>query len=122
MFPCLCAVWATDPGFVAPIRGCCDGSMRVDVEFPARHVMLLWCGWKTFARANSFLEGHILHFKLMESGLLSVRIIGRSGGRLGCCVESSTDDESASSSESDEEDNDGDDDSNGWRGDDSDSV
>ena len=57
----------------------------------------------------------------MESGLLSVKIFGRSGGRLGCCAESSTDDESSSSSESDEEDSGGNDDDSGWRSDDFDS-
>ena len=45
----------------------------------------------------------------MESGLLSVKVFGRSGTRLRCCVESSTDNETSSSSESDEEDNDSDD-------------
>ena len=92
------------------MRGCGDGSTRVDVDTPAPHVMYLRCGWKTFAHAHSFTEGHILHFKLMESGLLSVKIFGSSRVRLGCCVESSTNDESSSSSESDEEDSDGDDD------------
>nr|XP_020174578.1 B3 domain-containing protein Os03g0212300-like [Aegilops tauschii subsp. strangulata] len=102
------------------MRGCRDGSTRVDVDLPAPHVMYLRHGWKTFARAHSFSQGHVLHFKLMESGLLSVKIFGRSGGRLGCCVESSTDDGSSSSSDSDEEDSDGDDDDSG-RSDDSDS-
>ncbi|KAM3401443.1 hypothetical protein ACQJBY_005904 [Aegilops geniculata] len=103
------------------MRGCENGGMRVDVDFPAPHVMYLRCGWKTFARAHGFLEGHVRQFKLMENGLLSVKIFGRSGGRLGCCAESSTDDESSSSSESDEEDSDGDDDGSGRRSDDSNS-
>ena len=72
--------------------------------------MYLRRGWKTFARAHSLSEGLILHFKLMENGLLSVKIFGHSGGRLGSCAESSTDDESSSSSDSDEEDSEGDDD------------
>jgi hypothetical protein len=54
--------------------------------------------------------GHVLHFKLMDATLLSVKVFGCSGARLGCCVESSTDDESSSLSDSDEEDSDGDDD------------
>ena len=49
-------------------------------------------------------EGHVLQFKLMENGLLSVKVFGRSRICLGCCTESSTDDESSSSSDSDEED------------------
>ncbi|KAM3273714.1 hypothetical protein ACQJBY_043109 [Aegilops geniculata] len=103
------------------MRGCGNGDMWVDVDFPAPHVMYLRCSWKTFARAHGFLEGHVLQFKLMESGLLSVKIFGHSGGCLGCCAESSIDDESSSSSESDEEDSDGDDDGSGQEGDDSDS-
>ena len=83
--------------------------------------MYLCRGWKTFARVHSLTAGLILYFKLMENGLLSVKIFGHSGGRLGSCAESSTDDESSSSSESDEEDSDGDDDDSGRRGDDSDS-
>ena len=65
--------------------------------------MLLRHGWKTFARAHGLTEGHILHFKLMEADLLSVKVFGRSGIRLGCCAESSTDAESSSSSGSEEE-------------------
>nr|XP_020192481.1 B3 domain-containing protein Os03g0212300-like [Aegilops tauschii subsp. strangulata] len=103
------------------MRGCGDGSTRVDIDLPADHVMYPHRGWKTFAWDHSFSEGHILHFKLMENGLLSVKIFGHSGGRLGCCVQSSTDDESSSSSESDEEDSDDDDDGSRRRGDDSDS-
>nr|XP_020177108.1 B3 domain-containing protein Os03g0212300-like [Aegilops tauschii subsp. strangulata] len=103
------------------MRGCGNGGMRVDVDFPAPHVMYLRRGWKTFARAHGLSKGHVLQFKLMENGLLSVKIFGRSGGRLGCCTESSTDDESSSSSESDEEDSDNDDNGSGRGSDDSDS-
>ena len=51
-------------------------------------------------------EGHILCFKLVESDLLSVKVFGRSGHRLGCCMESSNDDERSSSSDRDGEDSD----------------
>ena len=89
------------------MRGCENGSMRVDVDFPAPHIMYLRCGWKTFARAHSLSEGHVHQFKLMENGLLSVKVFGDLGTRLKCCVESSSDgdsdDGSSSSSESDEE-------------------
>ena len=88
--------------------------MRVDVEFPAPHVMLLRRGWKTFARAHSLAEGHILHFKLMNAYLLSINVFGHSSARLGCCTERATDYESSSSSDSDEEDTDGKDDSTEW--------
>ncbi|KAM3272603.1 hypothetical protein ACQJBY_042613 [Aegilops geniculata] len=103
------------------MRGRGNGSMRVDVDFPAPHVMFFRRGWKTFARGHSLTEGHILHFNLMEANFLSVKVFGCSGARLGCCTESSTDDESSSSSDSDEEDSDGDDDGVDWEGIDSDS-
>ena len=74
------------------MRDYCNGSMRADIEFPAPHVMLLWRGWKTFARAHSLAAGHVLHFKLMDATLLSVKVFGHSGARLGCCAESLTDD------------------------------
>ena len=95
------------------MRGCGNGGMWVDVDFPAPHVVYLRCGWKTFARAHSLSEGHVLQFKLMENSLFSVKVFGRSGIRLGCCAESSTDDESSSSSDSDEEETDGEDDGDG---------
>ena len=57
--------------------------------------------------------GLVLYFKLMEDGLLSVKVFGDFGTRLKCCVESSSDgdsdDGSSSSSESDEEDSGADD-------------
>ena len=53
--------------------------------------------------------GLTLHFKLMEGGLLSVKVFGHFGTRARCCVESSSDDEDSSSSKSDEEDSDSDD-------------
>ena len=95
------------------MRGCGNGSIRVDVAFPGPHVTYCRRGWKTFARAHSLSEGDVLHFKLMEDGFLSVKVFGSSGARLGCCAESSTDDESSSSSDSDEEDTSGEDDEDG---------
>ena len=83
--------------------------MRVDVDFPAPHVMYLRRGWKTFAHAHSLWEGLVLYFKLMENGLLSVMVFGDFGTLLKCCVESSSDDEDSSSSGSDKEDSDSDD-------------
>ena len=68
--------------------------------------MYLHRGWKTFGRIHSLMEGLVLYFKLMENGLLSVKVCGDSGTRLKCCVESSSDDEDSSSSGSDEEDSD----------------
>ncbi|KAE8782241.1 L-ascorbate oxidase-like protein [Hordeum vulgare] len=60
-------------------------------------------GWKIFARPHSFMDEHVLLFKLVEADMLSVKIYGCSGARLGCCKESSSDAESSSSSESDED-------------------
>ena len=94
------------------MKGCCNGDMWVNRMFPAPHVMLLRRGWKTFARAHCLMKGQILLFKLVESDLLSVKVFGRSGHRLGCCAESSTDDESSSSS-SDEEGTSGEDNGDG---------
>ena len=71
--------------------------------------MYLHRGWKTFSRIHSLTVGLVLYFKLMENGLLSVKVFGYLGTRLKCCVESSSDDEDSSSSESDEEDSDSDD-------------
>ena len=59
------------------------------------------------------MEGLTLHFKLMEGGLLSVKIFRHFGTRVRCCMESSSDDEDSSSSESGEEDNDNDDEGSG---------
>ena len=91
------------------MRDCGNGSMWVDVNFPAPHVMYLRRGWKTFARAHSLSEGLVLHFKLVENVLLSIKVFGHLGTRLRCCVGSSSDDEGSSSNRSDEEDSDSDD-------------
>ena len=91
------------------MRGCGNGGTRVNVDFPAPRVMYLRPGWKTFARIHNLMVGLVLYFKLMEGGLLSVKVFGDLGTRLKCCVESSSDDEDSSSSGSDEEDSDNDD-------------
>ena len=68
------------------MRGCGNGGTRVDVDFPAPRVMYLRRGWKTFARIHSLTAGLVLYFKLMEDGLLSVKVFGDFGTRLKCCV------------------------------------
>ena len=95
------------------MKGCCHGDMWVNTRFPAPHVMLLCRGWKTFARAHCLMDGHVLCFKLAESDLLSVKVFGRSGHRLGCYAESLTDGESSSSSDGDGERTSGEDDADG---------
>ena len=83
--------------------------------------MYLRRGWKTFARVHSLTAGLVLYFKLMEDGLLSVKVFGDLGTRLKCCMESCSDDEDSSSSGSDEEDSDSDDEGIEWGGADLDS-
>ena len=113
------ALFARDMGRDPPqalrlhMRGGGNGGTRVDVDFPAPRVMYLHRGWKTFARIHSLTAGLVLYFKLMEDGLLSVKVFREFGTRLKCCVESSSngdsDDGSSSSSDSDEEDSGADD-------------
>ena len=88
------------------MSGCGNGGTRVDVDFPAPHVMYLRREWKAFAHFHSLTVGLVLYFKLMENVLLSVKVFGDFGTRLKCCVESSSDDEDSSSSGSDKEDSD----------------
>ena len=64
------------------MRGRGNSGTWIDVEFPAPHVMYLHQGWKTFARLHSLTNGLSLHFKLMEGGLLSVKIFGHFGTRV----------------------------------------
>ncbi|KAE8795726.1 L-ascorbate oxidase-like protein [Hordeum vulgare] len=81
---------------------CSHGAMQACMEYPKRHSMLLWRGWKTFARAHSLEDGHILRFKLPDENMLSVKFYERRGVRLGCCEEGSSGAECPSSSDSDE--------------------
>ena len=71
--------------------------------------MYLRRGWKTFTCIQSLTAGLVLYFKLVENGLLSIKVFGDFGTRLKCCVESSSDDEDSYSSGSDKEDIDNDD-------------
>ena len=89
-------------------------------RLPGSSGMYLRRGWKTFARIHSLTAGLVLYFKLMENGLLSVKVFGDLGTRLKCCVESSSNDEDSSSSGSDEEDSDSDDEGSGREDDGSD--
>src|SRR3954464_12493646 len=72
------------------MRGCWISGTWVRVDFPAPHVMYLRRGWKTFAHIHRLTEGLTLHFKLMEGGLLSVKVFGLFGPRARCCVENSS--------------------------------
>ena len=88
------------------MRGYENSGTWADIDFPAPHVMYLRRRWKTFARIHSLTAGLILYFKLMEGGLLSVKVFGDLGTRLKGCVESSSNDEDPSLSGSEEEDSD----------------
>ena len=88
------------------MRGCGNGGTRVDVDFPAPEVMYLCRGWKTFARIHSLTAALVLYFKLMEDGLLSVKVFGDLGTRLKYCMERSSDDEDSFSSGSHEQESD----------------
>ncbi|KAE8790476.1 l-ascorbate oxidase-like protein [Hordeum vulgare] len=81
---------------------CSHDAMQVRMKYPKRHSMLLRQGWKALARAHSLEDGHILHFKLAEENMLSVKFYGRTGVCLGCCEESSSGAECPSSSDRDE--------------------
>ncbi|KAE8791487.1 l-ascorbate oxidase-like protein [Hordeum vulgare] len=89
-------------------HGYCNGATRADVEYLGCHAMLLGHGWKSFARAHILLDGHVLHFKMVEADMLSVRIYGCLGARLSCCEKSSSGAKCPSSSDSDEVDSDSD--------------
>lgn len=77
------------------VNGCLNGDVWVDVEFPANGQ------WKSFARTRYLVEGHFLHYKLVESDALSGKFIRPLGARLGCCTGSLCDSESSSSSDND---------------------
>ena len=71
-------------GFWLRVNGCLNGAIWVNTEFPANGVMYLTRGWKSFTRARYLVEGHLLHFKLVESDTLSVKLFGPSGAPLEC--------------------------------------
>ncbi|KAE8805623.1 L-ascorbate oxidase-like protein [Hordeum vulgare] len=85
------------------MHSCCNSAGYIDVEYPTTRVMFLRRGWNTFARANNFMEGHVLYLKLMEADMLSVKIYGHSGACLGYCEESSSEAKRSSSSDSDKD-------------------
>ncbi|KAE8791815.1 l-ascorbate oxidase-like protein [Hordeum vulgare] len=85
-------------------HGCSNGAIYNSADYAAPRVMLSRHGWKNFGRANNFMAGHVLRFKLVEAYMLSIKIYGHSGACLGCCEESKSNAKSSSSSDSDEED------------------
>ncbi|KAE8809894.1 l-ascorbate oxidase-like protein [Hordeum vulgare] len=89
------------------MHGCGNGAEPVDVEHPEPRLLFLGRGWKSFARAHNLWDGNVLRFKMMADNLLSVKLYGSSGVRLGCYEESSSWTESPSSHGRDEEGTDG---------------
>ncbi|KAE8770111.1 l-ascorbate oxidase-like protein [Hordeum vulgare] len=72
------------------VHGCGNGAVPVDVEHPGPRLLFLGRGWESFARAHNLWDVHILRFKMTGDNLLSVKLYGRSGARLGSCEESSS--------------------------------
>ncbi|KAE8799209.1 l-ascorbate oxidase-like protein [Hordeum vulgare] len=100
------------------VHGCGNGAVRVAVEHPGPRLLFLGRGWKSFARSHNLWHGHVLCFKMMVDNLLSVKLYGSSGARLGYCEEISSGTDSPSSSGGDEEGSDGSDSGDGsdpWR-------
>ncbi|KAE8776486.1 L-ascorbate oxidase-like protein [Hordeum vulgare] len=77
------------------------------VEQSGPRLLFLGRGWKSFARAHSLWDGHVVRLKMMADNLLSIKIYESSGARLSCCEESSSGTESTSSREGDEDGTDG---------------
>ncbi|KAE8789128.1 l-ascorbate oxidase-like protein [Hordeum vulgare] len=89
------------------VHDCGNGAVLVAVEHTGPRLLFLGRGWKSFARAHNLWEGHVLRFKITVDNLLSVKLYGSSGTRLGCCEESSSGTDNPSSSGCDEEGSDG---------------
>ncbi|KAE8809420.1 L-ascorbate oxidase-like protein [Hordeum vulgare] len=89
------------------VHGCGNYAVPVTVEQSVPRLLFLGRGWKSFAHAHNLWDGHVLRFKMMTDNLLSVKIYGRSGVRLGCYKESSSGTDNPSSRESDEDGSDG---------------
>ncbi|KAE8787254.1 L-ascorbate oxidase-like protein [Hordeum vulgare] len=89
------------------VHGCGNGAVPVTMEQPGPRLMFLGRRWKSFACAHNLWDGHVLCFKMMVDNLISVKIYGSSGARLGCFKESSSGNDNPSSHESDEDGSDG---------------
>lgn len=71
--------------------GCCNGSPWVEVEvFCIGHVFLT-CGWQSFVRAHDLDGRRTLHLKYDGAATLFIRVFGKDGSRLGCCLEGDDD-------------------------------
>ncbi|KAE8820799.1 L-ascorbate oxidase-like protein [Hordeum vulgare] len=72
------------------VHGCGNNAVPVTMEQPGPWLLFLGRGWKSLARAHNLWDGHVLRFKMMADNLLSIKIYGNLGARLGCCKESSS--------------------------------
>ncbi|KAE8789772.1 L-ascorbate oxidase-like protein [Hordeum vulgare] len=95
------------------VHVCGNGAVPVAVEHPGPQLLFLGRGWKSFARAHNLWDGHVLRFKMMADKLLSVKLYGSLGVRLGCCEERLSGADNPSSSGGDEEGSDGSDSGDG---------
>ncbi|KAE8795379.1 l-ascorbate oxidase-like protein [Hordeum vulgare] len=85
------------------VHGCGNGAVSVAVEHPGPRLLFLGCGWKSFARAHNLSDWHVHRFKMAVDKLLSIKLYGSLGARLGCCEESSSGTDNPSSSGDGEE-------------------
>ncbi|KAE8820940.1 l-ascorbate oxidase-like protein [Hordeum vulgare] len=95
------------------MHGCGNGVVPVVAERTRPQTVFLSRGWKSFARAHSLWDRHVLCFKKVAENTLFVKLYRSSGARLGCCEESSSGIESLSSCENSEERTDDDDSGSG---------
>ncbi|KAE8820519.1 l-ascorbate oxidase-like protein [Hordeum vulgare] len=95
------------------MHGCSNGAVPVVVELTGPRTLFLGRGWKRFARAHSLWDKHVLRFKKIADNMLSIKLYGSSGARLGCCEESSSGTKSPSLHGSDKEGMEGDDSGSG---------
>ncbi|KAE8773858.1 l-ascorbate oxidase-like protein [Hordeum vulgare] len=66
----------------------CNEPSWVATEFTPRDFMSLARGWKSFALARGLKEGHLHYFEFDGVTTLFVKILGRAGDRVDCCMES----------------------------------
>ncbi|KAE8777674.1 l-ascorbate oxidase-like protein [Hordeum vulgare] len=72
------------------VHGYGNGAVPVVVVHPGPRLLFLGRGWKSIARAHNLWDGHVLRFKMTADNLLSVKLYGILGVRLGCYKESSS--------------------------------
>ncbi|KAE8806135.1 l-ascorbate oxidase-like protein [Hordeum vulgare] len=95
------------------VHGCGNGAVPVTVKKLGPRLLFLSHGWRGFTHSHNLCDGHVRCFKLMVDNLLSIKIYGSSGARLGFCEESPSGTDIPSSRESNEDRSDASDDEYG---------